>query len=172
MAHEWFAAPILADVGEQTMLNTVPFAGAGGQMIDRHLQSCVVGETLQLALPKADTSAVAAAAVGGDDQALGVGITGLTEPLPPSTDALDCKFRRISIDTDINPALVGSEVVDPIGRHFALSLNFEIVDEHRLGSPLGRNSLPPFLKSPTSCVFLASTEIAGSPAASAAFTVV
>ena len=38
------------------------------------------------------------------------------------------------------------------------------------GSPFGRNSRPAFLKSPTSSFFLVSTEIAGSPAASAAFT--
>ena len=39
------------------------------------------------------------------------------------------------------------------------------------GSPFRRSSRPPFLKSPTSSFFLVSTEIAGSPAAIAAFTV-
>src|SRR4051795_3440122 len=38
------------------------------------------------------------------------------------------------------------------------------------GDPLGRHARPPFLKSPTSSFFLASTEITGSPAASAALT--
>src|SRR3954447_708850 len=38
------------------------------------------------------------------------------------------------------------------------------------GDPLGRHARPPFLKSPTSSFFLASTEITGSPAASAVLT--
>src|SRR3954452_22716401 len=38
------------------------------------------------------------------------------------------------------------------------------------GNPLGRHARPPFLKSPTSSFFLASTEITGSPAASAVLT--
>ena len=39
------------------------------------------------------------------------------------------------------------------------------------GSPLGRNSRPGFLKSPTNSFFLVSTEMAGSPAVIAALTV-
>src|ERR1700730_11010862 len=39
------------------------------------------------------------------------------------------------------------------------------------GCPLGRNSRPPFLKSPTSSFFFVSTEITGCPAAWNAFTV-
>jgi hypothetical protein len=39
------------------------------------------------------------------------------------------------------------------------------------GEPLGRHSRPPFLKSPTSYFFLVSTEIGGSPEASASVTV-
>ena len=40
----------------------------------------------------------------------------------------------------------------------------------RLRLPLGRNSRPPFLKSPTSSFFFVSTEITGCPAAWNAFT--
>ena len=82
------------------MLNAVPLARAGRQMVDRHLQSRFVGEALQFALPQADAGAVAAAAVSRDDQALDLGIAGLAEPLPPATDALDCELRRDGIDAD------------------------------------------------------------------------
>jgi len=154
MTDKGFAAPILADIGEQTVLNTVPLAGAGRQMVDRHLQSGLVGEALQLALPKVDAGTIAAAAVSSDDQALRVGIAGLAEPLPPATDALDREFRRVGIDADVDPALVGPDIVNPVGRYFSLSLNFEVVDEHRFGITLGAQLLAAVLKIPDELLFL------------------
>src|SRR5215813_9740826 len=154
MTDKGFAAPILADVSEQTVLNTVPLAGAGRQMADRHLQSGLVREALQLALPKAEAGTVAAATVSGDDQALCVGIAGVAEPLPPATDALDREFRRVGTDTDVDPALVGAHVVNPVGRHFSLSLNFEVVDEHRFGITLGAQLLTAVFKIPDELLFL------------------
>src|SRR6516164_7578893 len=112
------------------------------------------GEALQLALPKVNAGTIAAAAVSRDDQALRVGIAGLAEPLPPATDALDREFRRVGIDADVDPALVGPDIVNPVGRYFSLSLNFEVVDEHRFGITLGAQLLAAVLKIPDELLFL------------------
>src|SRR5260221_13564431 len=63
--------------------------------------------------------AVAAAAVGRDGEALSLGIARIAEPLPPAADALDRKCGGIRLDSDVDPSLVGGNVVDAVGRHFA-----------------------------------------------------
>jgi hypothetical protein len=136
MADERLAAPVLGDVGEQSVFDAVPFAGAGRQMDDRHDEACLVGEVLQLAFPQMNAGTVAATAIGRDEETSCIGIAGLAEALPPTTDAFDGECRRIGVDPDIDPALVGGDVVDPIGRNLPQSLDFEVVDTHRLGLAL------------------------------------
>ena len=133
MADERLAAPVLRNVGEQAMLDPVPFAGAGRQVGHRHGEAGFIGEALQFAFPQADPGAVAAAAVGGDDEAAGFGIARATEPLPPAADALDGEGGGIGVDADIDPALVGGDVVDAIGGNLAQLRDLEVVDADRFG---------------------------------------
>src|SRR3954452_2679126 len=135
MADERLAAPVLRNVGEQTMLDPVPFAGAGRQ--DRHGEAGYIGETLQFAFPQADPGAVAATAVGSDDEAAGFGIARAAEPLPPAADALDGEGGGISVDADIDPALVGGDVVDAIGGSCAHLRNLEVGVGDGCGSACG-----------------------------------
>ena len=67
------------------------------------------------------------------------------------------------VDPDIDPALVGGEVIDPVRDRLAELLVLESCTRTRSGSPLGRHSRPAFLKSPTSSFFLVSTQITGCP---------
>ena len=76
MADERLAAPVLGDVGEQSVLDAVPLAGAGRQMDDRHGEARLVGEALQLAFPQMNAGAVAAAAIGRDQETSRIGIAG------------------------------------------------------------------------------------------------
>src|SRR4249919_3734534 len=121
MADERLAAPVLGDVGEQSVLDAVPLAGAGRQMDDRHGEARLVGEALQLAFPQMNAGAVTAAAIGRDQETSRMGIAGLAEPPPPATDALDGECRRIGVDSDTDPTLVGGEVVDPDRLRLALA---------------------------------------------------
>ena len=66
VADERPAAPVLRDEREETMLDAIPFAGAGRQMADGDSDAELVGEGLQLALPEPDPHAITAAAIGGD----------------------------------------------------------------------------------------------------------
>jgi hypothetical protein len=67
----------------------------------RHGEAGFIGEALQFAFPQADPGAVAAAAVGGDDEAAGFGIARATEPLPPAADALDGEGGGVVVDAEI-----------------------------------------------------------------------
>lgn len=46
-----FAAPVLGDEGEHSVLDAVPLAGAGRMVSDGDGQSGLIGELLQLELP-------------------------------------------------------------------------------------------------------------------------
>src|SRR4051794_33465421 len=68
MADERLAAPILRDEREQAVLDLVPLAGAGRQMTDRDGDAELIRQVLQLALPQPNTDAVAATAIGRDQE--------------------------------------------------------------------------------------------------------
>src|SRR5216684_2559332 len=68
MADERGCPPVLGDEREEAMLDLVPFRGAGRQMADDQGEADLVGELLQLGLPQPAAVAVAAAAVGRDDE--------------------------------------------------------------------------------------------------------
>src|SRR5882672_10093499 len=66
MADEGLGAPVLADEGEEAVLDLVPLAGAGRQVADRDVEAEFVGQLLQFAFPQPYPRAVAAAAIGGN----------------------------------------------------------------------------------------------------------
>jgi hypothetical protein len=51
MADQRFGAPVVAYEGEQSVLDLVPLAGAWWKVTDRDVDSDLVGQVLQLALP-------------------------------------------------------------------------------------------------------------------------
>src|SRR3954463_8743737 len=102
VGEQGLAAPVLGDEGEQPMLDPAPLAGARRQVGHRDRQPGLVGEALQLALPQPDPYAVAAAAVGGDQQPCGGGIAWPTEGPPPVPDALDGEGGSVVICSSLN----------------------------------------------------------------------
>ena len=118
-------------------------------MDDRYGEARLVDEALQLTFPQMNAGAVAAAAIGRDQDAIRIGIADLAEPPPPATDALDGECRRIGIDADIDPALVGGDVVDPIGRDLPQPLDFEVMDTDRLRLALAAQLSTAVLEVPT-----------------------
>src|SRR3984893_12585876 len=88
IADEWFGAPVLADEGKEAVLDFVPLAGAGRQVADHDVDAELVDQLLQFAFPQPHARAVAAAAIGGDQQSAGVGVTPPTDGEPPLADAV------------------------------------------------------------------------------------
>jgi hypothetical protein len=69
----------------------------GGRVADHDVEAEFVGQLLQLAFPQPHPRAVAAAAVGGDQQSGRVGVTRPTDVEPPLADAVDrkaCPWQR------------------------------------------------------------------------------
>lgn len=52
VADEWFTAPVLADIREETMFNLVPFAGAWRQVTHSNRQVEFIGQFLEFDLPQ------------------------------------------------------------------------------------------------------------------------
>src|SRR3989442_1876234 len=67
VADKRLAAPVLADPGEETMLDLVPFARAWRQVADRDGESCLIGQLLQFPLPQAHPRAIAAPSIRTDE---------------------------------------------------------------------------------------------------------
>src|ERR1700694_556562 len=86
VAHQGLGAPVLADEGEESVLDFVPLAGARRQMVDIDPEAGLVGKLLQLALPQTDAGTIAAATVGGDEQPGSAGVAGTAQFLPPAPD--------------------------------------------------------------------------------------
>src|SRR6201996_8531613 len=137
MGQQGLATPVLRDEGEQAMLDAVPFAGARRQMRHGDGQTRLIGQGLQLGLPQAHPRAVAAAAIGGDQNPLSGGVARLSEFPPPAPDAFHREGGRIAGDAEVDPAGIGGDVVDTVGRHLAQFGKHEIMHPDGFGIALG-----------------------------------
>src|SRR3954453_4327815 len=65
---------------------------SGGIVTDLDLEAEIIGELLHLAFPQADPISVAAATIGRNQQAPGMGIARMAHFRPPAPDAFDGEF--------------------------------------------------------------------------------
>lgn len=129
-AAERVACPIGADLAEQPMFDGIPFRGPAWKMSHGDRDPGFVGEALQFAFPEPRTAAVAAAAVGQDQQPALTGKRGLTVLLPPVADRVDGELGRIGTRSHPDvPAVVG-HIVNSVGDGPALGIAGEIVGQH------------------------------------------
>lgn len=84
-------------------------------MAYRDLDAGFAGELCELELPEPDAVAVRAASIGGDEEALGVGVGVRADEIPPAPDRLDGKGCGVATVADRHEALVRPEVVDAVG---------------------------------------------------------
>src|SRR5712692_724407 len=108
------SAPVAGYEGKETVLDPVPLGSTGRQMADDQSEAGLVGEPLELGLPQPAAGAVAAAAVGGDDQAVGGAVARFAHLLPPAADRVDGEGGGIVVDANAHPPAIGANVVDPI----------------------------------------------------------
>jgi hypothetical protein len=91
IADERAGTPGLTDVREEAVLDLVPLAGALWQVVDFDADTDLVGQHLQLTFPQADARAIAAAAIGGNQQPLRLGIALPADLVSPATDAMQLR---------------------------------------------------------------------------------
>src|SRR6516165_7401123 len=128
IADEGLGTPVLADEGEETVLDFVPLAGARRQVADRDVDADFIGQRLQFAFPQPHARAVAAATVSRDHQAGCLGIARPTDSKPPLADAVDRERSRVVVDTDADPAMIGRKIIDPVRYGTAEFLDQEVMD--------------------------------------------
>jgi hypothetical protein len=92
-----------------------------------------IGQHLQFPLPQAHAVAIAAAAVGIDQKSLGGGISSGAEHVPPAPYAGNRKRCGVVADPEVDPSIIGGDVVDAIRCHLAEFRDDEVVDPNRLG---------------------------------------
>ena len=99
------ASPVAGYEREKPVLDPVPLGRTGRQMADDQCEAGFVGEPLEFGLPEPAAGAVAAAAVGGDDQAVGGEVARFADLLPPTANRVDGKGSRIVIDAALTQPL-------------------------------------------------------------------
>ena len=161
-AVEWPPGPVEADETEQAGFDRVPLAAAAGIMGHRDAQLMrVAAGVLEGVLPGPGAAAVAAAAVGEDQQAGGARVADAAFGAPPGFDAIDGELGGVRGVTDAHVAAIGVQVVDAVGDCAALRLGREVVVAH-----LGRGLVPGgagLRNKPTSSFFWVATLITDPP---------
>src|ERR1700688_646386 len=130
MADQRSAAPVFRDEAEQSMLDFVPLARSRRKMTDAQPQTNVVSQFLQSHFPQARPAAVAAAAIGGDQQFAGAGKTPAAHILPPTTNGTSGEVSRVMIDADANPTLIVGYVIHSVRNGLAQRRVLKVVDPH------------------------------------------
>src|SRR5215510_4631146 len=128
MTDQGLAAPIHADIREQTMVNFVPFTRAGRKMADRDIQSARVGKPLQLAFPQPHAVTMTPATIGADEQRAHSRRQRLAHVDPPAPNAFDGETGGVVITAHIHPSQVLAYVIYPIGNGFPQLLVGKIME--------------------------------------------
>jgi len=115
---------------QHAMFNLVPLAGAGRVVAHIEDQARVVGEGLQRRLPGATSRAIAATAVGRDQQFRGSRVSLAADVLPPGSDGCDGEVGRVVVDAQVHEARVVLDVVDAVRNRLATFGVDEVVDAH------------------------------------------
>ncbi len=76
-AGKWLSAPILADKGEQSVFDLVPFAGSRREVAHGNGQTSLISQPLQFQFPQTEARSIAASAIRSDKQFLALGYLSL-----------------------------------------------------------------------------------------------
>src|SRR5262245_36163017 len=142
VAYERLAAPVLADEGEQPMLDLVPLARPWWEVGHGDLQPCLIRQPLEFQFPQPHARPIAPPAICRDQQGPGLRVRTLPHRLPPATNTLHGERRRVVIRPHVDPARIPRHVVDAIGCDPTEGWDDEIVDAHGYRLPC-RVPLPP-----------------------------
>src|SRR5438034_1022491 len=142
---ERLPTPIDGNVGKESMLDLVPFAGGRRQVANGNGQAGLIGQVLHLLLPEPTARAVGATPISHEEQFPTAGIQVAAHALPPASDALDGKLCGLMVDADIDEAAVVHQIVDAIRDGFPICDGEVIIDIHgrllRFGLPFSPSLL-------------------------------
>jgi len=136
------------------VLDFIPLAGAGRQVADDDVKAEFVGQLLEFAFPQPDPRAVAAPAIGGDQQSGCLGIARPTDGEPPLADTVHREGGRVMVDADTHPPGVRGQIIDPVGHRAVELLDQKVMDPDLFRVSLGAIFAPVVAKIPTGHVWM------------------
>jgi len=135
-----FGGPVFGNLGEQAVLDGIPFGSTSGIMSNCYGKPKAVAElALKFGLPGAGTATVAASGIGEDEQLPAAMVAIDPVAFPPACDGVSGKGGGVMRDAHEDRASVGKQVVDTVRDRNADGIGTEIViiDAHGCPVPLG-----------------------------------
>jgi len=122
--HPWqrpqgVASPVVADLAEDAMLDGIPLRRATGIMAHRDGEARVIGELLQLVLPKSRTVPIASASITFDHKVVGIRVALSPVRCPPTAQAGHCKRGRDRAPAYHHIGVIRPLIGQAVGRRFA-----------------------------------------------------
>jgi len=139
IADQRFGGPVFGYLGEQTMLDRVPFGRAGRVVSDcRRDAEWIAQLSLKLSLPGPGSATVAAAGVRQDQHPGSLVVAARSLTFPPGGYGMGGERRRVVRNADADRAAVIRRIVNAVGDANSAGIGAEvvIVDRHRRAIPL------------------------------------
>lgn len=131
-AHQGLTSPVFANLTEEAVFDGIPLGGTGGVMTDGDLDSKRVNELfLKFPLPGPDPGTVAAAAVGQDQEGVGLGVVLATMVTPPLGDIVGRESRSVMGGADESRAVIAGQIANAVGDGDAVGVGAEVMIRHR-----------------------------------------
>ena len=138
IAVEWFAGPVLGDLGKETVLDGVPFGSASRVVSNGERQTERIGQLrLEFSFPSAATIAIAAAGVAQNEELPRVWIAAQSLLAPPMCDGVGRKGRCVMRDAHHDRPSIGYQIIDSVrdGDAGGVGAEVVIVDQARRQIP-------------------------------------
>ena len=127
VANEGFTPPVLADEGEQPVLDFVPFTGAWRKVAHGDRDPELISELLNLHFPQVGSRPIATTPIRCNQQAPSLRVPRASHRLPPAAHGLDRERRRVVVDPHADPTTVGRQVIHSVGNGASQLRNHKIV---------------------------------------------
>ena len=127
---ERLSRPVSRDRSEQPMFHGIPLRRTARIMTHRDRQPCLRREFPQQFFPHPNPTTVAPARVRKDQQSFRVWIFFLTDDLPPTTNRINRKSRRVSRCADFHKTFVPRHIINSIRNRLERRLVREVVRGH------------------------------------------
>ena len=109
-----FAAPIRGDEREQAVFDLVPLARPRREMANGNGQPRLIRQLLQFQFPQPQPRAIAAAAIGRDQQVPRLGIQPTAFGSPPAANGRDGESTGVVVRPHVHESRVAVHVIDPV----------------------------------------------------------
>jgi hypothetical protein len=128
VAVQGFGSPVFGDLGEQPVLDGIPFGSAGRIVSDGDREAEAIAQlTLEFDLPGPGSATIAAAGVGQEQKLGRAAVAAGSFAFSPSGDGVGGEGRRVVGDADADGAAVMGRVVNAVRDTYPAGIGKEVV---------------------------------------------